>query len=1507
MGKRKLIVGMLVFTLTLITFALLNTANAASLGKLTITKSRNVGNVTYKHQLYGSSENPKNIWKIARSKNNVIVTDKADPDYLKDVYCLRAGLGFVSDTTTVEGTTVEYNYSLPLSKKNIEETFNQLVQRYNSVTSEVTLFKNQNKDKFYSVLWLLDNMLLEDATEADMTEFLLDQTKGAGYTQEELDQAKLIISGQNIDVKRSVLTRADIEVIQQLAIWYFTNNDQSAYNQEALPTLWLYAEGDGPFDQFNTGKENGKDKYKTFADIYNLSFPQLPGGTIEIDGKPINIGEISGQWGTKKQNHAITLYRNLITGAKAAGKNVYTPKRDMTIYLAGTDFANQQPVIQVEESKGEADIVLRKFISAVNGIKIENNKNRVPDVDTGYFNTEVRGKLQTTAIYNHPKKPVSVKIGDTVTYTIRLYNEGEIDAYVEQVKDYLPTNLSRIIPQNKPETEVYWTPSEEDGERGYIYRTTENCKIVGAGGELNYEGLAGKKLSEVLIPAAKRNENISNGKDRYTLSYVDIEIDCVVMENAPYGEAITNIAEVTKMTDRDRRDLEDRDSDAGNVKVQPGSNLPNEQLNGPLSNYKEEELENNYVAGQQDDDDFDKVIVEKPIIDLALRKFIAKIGDKTYNRVPTVDTTGLRKGAETATYIHSKEPIEAYIGDVVKYKIRVYNEGEVDGKVTEITDYISSNLKYVPNPDKTGNDSNGDWWTSSTGNKAGHNKVVTTDKCKITGAGGKLTNAVIGKTLDEVIIPAYDKENDKISYIEVEIHCQIMPVKSTIKMTNIAEITKEEDENGRQVEKDKDSTPNNVKVPDEKDFPTYKDTEINKPYVPGQQDDDDFEKVVVPVPEVDIALRKFITEVDGNIKEGEEARVPKVNTNTLDTYKSTTAEYIHSKVPVGVKKGSEVVYTIRLYNEGDLNAYVSEVTDYLPSYLIYLPENEINKKYGWSYNQATREVKTTIIAEENTKGDEVYQDRKNGKLLEAYDGNGVLDYIDVQIVCKVDERVEGNTILTNLAQITEMKDEAGNIIEEDRDSKPDGDKAPNKDFEIPNDKDRPHYKEEEENKPYVPGQEDDDDFEKVLVKPDFDLALRKFVTQVQNTPINNRYPEVSYENGKISYKHTKDPVELATGNTVIYTIRVFNEGQADGYANEITDDLPEGLEFLPDHEINGENGYRWVMLDKDQNETKDVSKAKYIVTDYLSEEQEKETGRNNKIKAFQNTEAISPTQPLNPDYRDVKVAFKVTHVAKTVEDSKKILKNVAQISADSDDDIDSEPKRDTPYNPDGDNEDDIDYDNVRVKYFDLALLKWVSQAKITHKGGEEITIDTGHTAETSKNEAPVKIEIPEKELKTITIKYVYTIRVENQGEIEGYVKEVKDYIPAGLKFNEEDNKEWNWRVLENGVVVTDYLKDTLLKPGETTTVKIVLTWINDANNLGEKINLAEISKHKNDSDSPDVDSTPDNKVLGEDDIDDAPIILAVKTGGVKLYIGLIAIILTTFALGIGLIKRYVLE
>ena len=80
----------------------------------------------------------------------------------------------------------------------------------------------------------------------------------------------------------------------------------------------------------------------------------------------------------------------------------------------------------------------------------------------------------------------------------------------------------------------------------------------------------------------------------------------------------------------------------------------------------------------------------------------------------------------------------------------------------------------------------------------------------------------------------------------------------------------------------------------------------------------------------------------------------------------------------------------------------------------------------------------------------------------------------------------------------------------------------------------PSYKDDEKGD-YIPGQQDDDDFEKVIIKP-FDLALRKFITKVNNTDVNTRIPQVKYdaENNKITYEHTKDPVDVVTSDVVIY-------------------------------------------------------------------------------------------------------------------------------------------------------------------------------------------------------------------------------------------------------------------------------------------------------------------------------------------------------------------------------------
>ena len=436
----------------------------------------------------------------------------------------------------------------------------------------------------------------------------------------------------------------------------------------------------------------------------------------------------------------------------------------------------------------------------------------------------------------------------------------------------------------------------------------------------------------------------------------------------------------------------------------------------------------------------------------------------------------------------------------------------------------------------------------------------------------------------------------------------------------------------------------------------------------------------------------------------------------------------------------------------------------------------------------------------------------------------------------------------------------------------------------------------------MPGQEDDDDFEKVIVK-EFDLALRKFITGVDKEEVTTRVPELTYneEEQKIEYNHTKEPVEVITGNIVTYTIRIYNEGDIAGYAKEVADDIPAGLEFLPENETNQE--YRWVMYDAEGNETENVEEAVKIVTDYLSKEQgearmeedESLEENPNLLKAYDAEKGITED---NPDYRDVKVVFKVVEP----NTSDKIIINSAQIQEDEDengkpvDDIDSTPGE---WN---EGEDDQDKEYIKLTYFDLALRKWVTQAIVIEDGKETIT-QTGHTAEMDP-EPVVKVEIHRKKVNQVTVKFRYSIRVTNEGDIAGYAKEITDYVPEGLRFVAEDNPGWTDE--GNNVISTRLLENTLLQPGESAEVEVLLTWINGENNLGLKTNTAEISEDYNDKGAPDIDSTPDNKVPGEDDIDDAEVILSISTGRAKMYLSLGFVILITLGGGVFLIKKYVL-
>lgn len=235
----------------------------------------------------------------------------------------------------------------------------------------------------------------------------------------------------------------------------------------------------------------------------------------------------------------------------------------------------------------------------------------------------------------------------------------------------------------------------------------------------------------------------------------------------------------------------------------------------------------------------------------------------------------------------------------------MYNEGEIDGYAQEVTDHLPEWLEFV---DDEFNRNNG-WYLDE--NDLTNRTVRTTNLSKEYGISNGVDN----------LIKARDKVTGVLDYKEIQIKCRVSDdAKVKTVLTNIAEISLSKAENRTSETVDRDSVTNNVKVPDTAEgMSKYKDDELSKSYVPGQEDDDDFEKVIVE--EFDLALRKYITAVNGeemlrenqntedkndketadsddensNIDDVKYAREPIVNVSALKDGSSTTATYVHTR------------------------------------------------------------------------------------------------------------------------------------------------------------------------------------------------------------------------------------------------------------------------------------------------------------------------------------------------------------------------------------------------------------------------------------------------------------------------------------------------------------------------------------------------------------------------------------------------------------------------------------
>ncbi|MCL2355315.1 MAG: hypothetical protein FWC68_05595, partial [Oscillospiraceae bacterium] len=378
----------------------------------------------------------------------------------------------------------------------------------------------------------------------------------------------------------------------------------------------------------------------------------------------------------------------------------------------------------------------------------------------------------------------------------------------------------------------------------------------------------------------------------------------------------------------------------------------------------------------------------------------------------------------------------------------------------------------------------------------------------------------------------------------------------------------------------------------------------------------------------------------------------------------------------------------------------------------------------------------------------------------------------------------------------------------------------------------------------------------------FNLALRTFITQVEtngNVTNLNRAPVVTMPDNFLTglvytfpLNKVANPVQMANGSYVVHTIRVFNEGTLAGYVNEIRNEIPQGLEFVPNHPINV--NYEWVI-----NGTE-------LRTRYLE---------NNQIGAFN---PLLPIETGNPEYRDVQIVLRITGTGNNQPG------NVLRIQA-------SIEEAEAVGNGQAEYinllEEEIDTEYVEIQYFDLGLTKWINFVEVT-TGGSTRTRNYAMPADARGSDFLVMTSIRRRDIMSSRVEVAYTIRIRNEAQIEGYAREITLNVPEGMMLVPANNPLWE--LVDSNTAITRQLEDVLLEEGEYTDIEVILTWRNSGENFGAKRSVATITESYNSSGSLDIDES--------NDYDYAVKMVVKATGGTDIAMTVIGMMMALSVLGL---------
>lgn len=202
------------------------------------------------------------------------------------------------------------------------------------------------------------------------------------------------------------------------------------------------------------------------------------------------------------------------------------------------------------------------------------------------------------------------------------------------------------------------------------------------------------------------------------------------------------------------------------------------------------------------------------------------------------------------------------------------------------------------------------------------------------------------------------------------------------------------------------------------------------------------------------------------------------------------------------------------------------------------------------------------------------------------------------------------------------------------------------------------------------------------------------------------------------------------------------------------------------------------------------------------------------------------------------------------------------------------------------------------KEFDLSLNQVISKITVSNSK-ENPTIENYESS-------LAKIELSPRNIQNTTVLIEYKMTITNEGQLPGYATSIVDYIPEGMIFSSELNNEWYMST--DGNIYNTSLVNTVINPGETKEVRLVLIRRMNGENTGIVRNTAEIKSSYTEYGVEDIDSTSGNEQDGEDDISSTDTLILMNAGKEMATISGITVgILALTALAIYEIQKHIIN